>query len=303
MERDEGRWPAYGSQEDQTAWDDDGAGPAAWDAPWDGRVTNEDFVDPPRPQIRDEARGEAARPLYDGRPVRDPYDRGGGYRRASDAVWARAGADYLDGDSAETVCARHGLAVSTFRQRARDNGWRRIDQPDPEPIDLEAEEAAGLPDYAEMARCALVRLNRAVRAGRAAEAGGWMRLHTRLLDLARAAEATAPVSGPESGPKSGPEPGPGPGPQPEPRPASAPGPVRRPDPRAAALAQARTVQTLVRAVSGLRADDPVGRRLMDKGLEILDALDRASISDDSDGSDGVFSGRASEGPAGPGAPP
>lgn len=286
MERDEARWPAYGSEDEQTAWDDDGAGPAPrdapWDVPWDGRVTNEDFVDPPRSRIRDEARdearGEAARPLYDGRPVRDPYDRGGGYRRASDAVWARAGADYLEGDSAETVCARHGLAVSTFRQRARDNGWRRIDQPDPEPVDLEAEEAAGLPDYAEMARHALVRLNRAVLRGRVAEAAGWMRLHTRLSDLARAAEAT-PASPP-------------PAPKPAPKPASRP--AKTPDPQATAMAKARTVQTLVRAVADLDPADPTGRRLIDKNLEVLDALERAPISDDSHYSDGGFPDAESE---------
>lgn len=202
MERDEDGWPGYGPGADGSGADGSGADDdrAPYDY-WDGRLTNEDFVDrPPEAASQEAASPEAAapeaaprdpaRPLYDGRPIRDPYDRGGGYRRVSDAVWDQAREDYLAGEAAEMVCARHGLALSTFRQRARAQGWRRIDQPDPEPVDLDAEEEAGLPDYAQMARHALVRLNRAVLRGRAAEAAGWMRLHMRLSDLARAAEAT-----------------------------------------------------------------------------------------------------------------
>jgi hypothetical protein len=204
--------------------------------------------------------------------VRDPYDRGGGYRRMSEAVWERARKEYLEGDSCPTVCARHGMAESTFRQRARDERWRRIDQPDPEPVDLEAEEEAGLLDYAEMARHALVRLNRAVLRGRAAEAAGWMRLHTRLSDLARAADAAPAPPAPKPAPK----------------------PAKTPDPQATAMAKARTVQTLVRAVADLDPADPTGRRLIDKSLAVLDALERAPISDDSHYSDGRFPDAESE---------
>jgi hypothetical protein len=283
MERDEDGWPGYGpgadgSGADGSAADDDRA---PYDY-WDGRLTNEDFVNrPPEAASQEAASPEAAprepaRPLYDGRPIRDPYDRGGGYRRVSDAVWDQAREDYLAGEAAEMVCARHGLALSTFRQRARAQGWRRIDQPDPEPVDLEAEEEAGLPDYAQMARHALVRLNRAVLRGRAAEAAGWMRLHMRLSELARAAEAT-------------------PAPQPAPKPA--PKPAKTPDPQATAMAKARTVQTLVRAVADLDPADATGRRLIDKSLEVLDALERAPISDDSHHSDGVFADAESGTPA------
>jgi hypothetical protein len=280
MERDEDGWPGYGPGVEGSGADDDRA---PYDY-WDGRLTNEDFVDrPPKAASPAAASPEAAapeaaprepaRPLYDGRPIRDPYDRGGGYRRVSDAVWDRAREDYLAGEAAEMVCARHGLALSTFRQRARAQGWRRIDQPDPEPVDLDAEEEAGLPDYAQMARHALVRLNRAVLRGRAAEAAGWMRLHMRLSDLARAAEAT-----PETPPP-------------------APKPAKTPDPQATAMAKARTVQTLVRAVADLDPADATGRRLIDKSLEVLDALERAPISDDSHHSDGVFADAESGTPA------
>lgn len=107
-----------------------------------------------------------------------------GRRRASDAIWARARDEYLAGDSAEMVCARHDLREGTLRHRAKVEGWRRSDQPDPEPVDLDAEIEAGLPDYDQMARHALVRMNRAVLRGRATEAASWMRLHQRLLTLA-----------------------------------------------------------------------------------------------------------------------
>ena len=267
MQGDVDGWPGYGPGVEGSGADDDRA---PYDY-WDGRLTNEDFVDRPAEDAPpDDAPRDPARPLYDGRPVRDPYDRGGGYRRVSEAAWARAREEYLQGESCPTVCARHGMAESTFRQRAKAGGWRRIDQPDPEPVDLEAEEEAGLLDYAEMARHALVRLNRAVLRGRAADAAGWMRLHTRLSDLARAADGTPPAPKP------------------------APKPAKTPDPQATAMAKARTVQTLVRAVADLDPADPTGRRLIDKSLEVLDALERAPVSDDSHYSDGVFADAESE---------
>jgi hypothetical protein len=77
------------------------------------------------------------------------------------------------------------MRVSTLRNRAAEEGWRRQDQPEPEPVDLEAELEAGLPDYADMAAHALIRLNRAILKGHATEAGRWMRLHRTLLDMAR----------------------------------------------------------------------------------------------------------------------
>ncbi|MFN3817038.1 hypothetical protein [Brevundimonas sp.] len=112
----------------------------------------------------------------------------GGYRRASDETWARARRDYEAGHTGVEVCARHDLRPSTLRDRARAEGWRRIDAPTPdhgpEPVDLHSDEALELPDYEEMALVALVRVNRALKAGRAAEAGSWMRLHEKLTALA-----------------------------------------------------------------------------------------------------------------------
>lgn len=57
-----------------------------------------------------------------------------GHRPHGDAIWSAARADYLAGGSATEVCERHGLSLSTFRWRARNEGWRRADQPET-PVD------------------------------------------------------------------------------------------------------------------------------------------------------------------------
>ena len=49
------------------------------------------------------------------------------------ALWAAAKADYLAGGSGPEVCERYGLILRTFRDRASKEGWRRADQPAPEP--------------------------------------------------------------------------------------------------------------------------------------------------------------------------
>ena len=125
------------------------------------------------------------------------------YRRLSKEAWEAAGTAYLAGSTAEEVSAVYGMAVSTFRAGARDEGWRREDQPDPlrEPIDLEAETAEGLPDYGAMAAHALVRLNRALQAGRALEAARWVRLHADLTRMAAAPPAPSSPPAPPPLPK------------------------------------------------------------------------------------------------------
>ena len=126
----------------------------------------------------------------------------GGYRRASDETWALARRDYQSGHTGEEVCARYDLRPSTLRDRARAEGWRRMDAPDPAPVDPDGDEALALPDYDQMALVALVRMNRALKAGRAAEAGRWMRLHEKLTAMA---ERPDPASKPA--PREPPEPG------------------------------------------------------------------------------------------------
>jgi hypothetical protein len=115
----------------------------------------------------------------------DPSHGGrGGYRRASDETWALARRDYQAGHTGEEVCARYDLRPSTLRDRARVEGWRRVDAPDPAPVDPGGDEALALPDYAQMALVALIRMNRALEAGRSVEAGRWMRLHEKLTAMA-----------------------------------------------------------------------------------------------------------------------
>ncbi|MBL0947446.1 hypothetical protein [Brevundimonas sp.] len=148
-----------------------------WPNDWPGHDPD---YDPDRASIDDECAG-----IFAEREPRSRASGRSGHHRASDATWARARADYLAGESASVVCDRYGMRVSTLRNRAAEEGWRRQDQPAPEPVDLEAELEAGLPDYADMANHALIRLNRVILKGHATEAGRWMRLHRTLLDMAR----------------------------------------------------------------------------------------------------------------------
>ena len=234
--------------------------------------------------VEDQLRGREDDPADD--PDADPVDgdadgdadgqasRSGRPSR-SDEVWARVRRDYLAGDTAGTVADRYGMARSTVHDRARRGEWRRCDQPPAEPVDLAAEEVEGLPDYAVMARHALVRLNRAVMAGRAAEAGSWMRLHQRLLDLARlAAEAAAPPP-PEPEPEPEPEPGTGPGP--------GPGPDPEPDPNAALNGILDAMTLHLQTIGGLAhdvarddLDDPLAAQAMrlrlDRAWQVQDVL-------------------------------
>ena len=185
----------------------------------------------------------------------------GGYRRVPEEIWACACWDYQQGDTAETVCARYDLALSTFRARAAAEGWRRVDAPGagwtPEPVDLDSDEAADLPDYMDMARVALIRLNRALQTGRAAEAASWMRLHQKLLALAAA---------------------PGPAEPAEPR------PKPEPDPNIALARRAAALERLALDVAAADPDDPVAVAAIEARMAALGV----PISDDSDDSDGVF---------------
>ncbi len=106
------------------------------------------------------------------------------YRSRSDETWDKARADYLAGETAERVCDRYGLGESNFRKRAREDRWRKCDQPDPEPLDDDDD----LPhaDLEVTADLALRRMAASVRRGRAAEALRWQRLHAGLSDRLRA---------------------------------------------------------------------------------------------------------------------
>lgn len=109
----------------------------------------------------------------------------------SPETWALARRDYLDGDSAEQVCDRYGLNLSTFNDHARRDGWRKCDQPDPPPASDDHPDEDGPVDCAALAGDALVQVRRALRKGRAGEAASWMRLHEKLLARQEADDARA----------------------------------------------------------------------------------------------------------------
>lgn len=113
-------------------------------------------------------------------PSDAPADAPAGYDLRSQATWDLARRDYLAGDSGAQVCDRYGLNPSTFTDRARRQGWRKCDQPDPPPLPDDDPEADEPVDCAALAEDALVRVRRALRRGRAGEAASWMRLHEKL---------------------------------------------------------------------------------------------------------------------------
>ena len=199
--------------------------------------------------------------------------RNRGYRRLSKEAWEAAGSAYLAGTTAEEISACYGMAVSTFRARAKDEGWRREDQPDPvcDPVDLAVETADGLPDYGTMAAHALVRLNRALQAGRALEAARWVRLQADLTRMAAQAAGAVKTPPPPTPPKP-----------------------REPDPADRATAVAREVGVIALEACALKRGDYAGRDALMARIEALDALTPAAGSDELDVLDGVFAGGGSE---------
>ncbi|MGH7028345.1 hypothetical protein [Brevundimonas sp.] len=210
------------------------------------------------------ARAEAPDPDDTGRghDHEEPEARDG-YRVRSGAIWAAARRDYLAGDAAEAVCARYDLKLGTLRSRAAREGWRRSDIEDvwPDPQDDDPATPSAPPDLAQMAAQALMRLDRAVRRGRAVEAASWLRTWRALTDPALLA-ATIP--------------------DPEPDP--------EPDPAATLEADLKAVAEVARDAARLSPDDHAGRRAIETRIAALKArLDpEGRISDDSDELDSVF---------------
>ncbi len=101
------------------------------------------------------------------------------YRIRSPETWAQAREDYLAGLDAEAVCSRHDLGLSAFRRRARREGWRRRDQDDPAPADLDLSIYDDV-DSDEQAELARLRFIRALSQGRPVEAARWRRLWLEL---------------------------------------------------------------------------------------------------------------------------
>ena len=110
--------------------------------------------------------------------------RGAGERQhrvRSPETWERAREDYAAGLSAAAVCDRYDIGRSAFHERARREGWRRADLPDPEPLDL----AAVRRDPLELADMTYGRAAMAIEGGRALEAHRWLKLTDAMIAVAR----------------------------------------------------------------------------------------------------------------------
>ena len=103
-----------------------------------------------------------------------------------DQTWDAAREDYLAGASAEEVCRRHDLGLSAFKVHARQGGWRRIDQPAPDPIEDDLDLDTPPEPRERMLDKAWRRVSLALDTGRSTEAMRWMRVHAMLLAAERA---------------------------------------------------------------------------------------------------------------------
>ena len=113
------------------------------------------------------------------------------YRARSDETWTAA---YEAGEPADSVCERFDLGRSNFNRRKAEEGWRRADQTDPEPVDLAFDDCDDdLPDMdeADFADFAFRRMTVEARRGRLQAALGWSRLRDAALRQIMAAEREA----------------------------------------------------------------------------------------------------------------
>ena len=103
------------------------------------------------------------------------------YRIRSSQTWAQVRDAFCAGETAETVCARFDVGLSAFWARARDEGWRRADLPDPEPLPA-IDEDDDLPDLDDPALMALARrrMNLAIQRGHIGEALRWGRMREMI---------------------------------------------------------------------------------------------------------------------------
>lgn len=110
-----------------------------------------------------------------------------GRQTAPDDVWEAVCADYLAGMPASACAHRHGVGVSTLRERAAREGWRRLDRgwtppnrldPCDEGVLLEEKVGGDLNKVAprQLSFVAFRRLMRAVMRGDAVEALRWRRV-------------------------------------------------------------------------------------------------------------------------------
>ncbi|HEY0053550.1 MAG TPA: hypothetical protein VGB49_09075 [Caulobacteraceae bacterium] len=130
-----------------------------------------------------------ASPPHDAAPAAPASDGRG--RPAPDEVWAAVRADYAAGLPAPECCRRHGVGLTSLRDRAAREGWRRADQPWVPPTRLDADdEGAALAAWVEndldrvgmpeLSWVAHRRMMRAVLRGDAAGALRWLRIRDAM---------------------------------------------------------------------------------------------------------------------------
>ncbi len=115
-----------------------------------------------------------------------------GYR--PETLWAWARQDYADGLTAERICSAYGLAKSTFRTRARREGWRRSDlaaSADPDVERLEVEPPPAAPPTPDFVVLAWNQAADAIRRGEAYKARAFMKLHYELKEAVKVEQAVA----------------------------------------------------------------------------------------------------------------
>ncbi|WP_282007911.1 hypothetical protein [Brevundimonas aveniformis] len=108
--------------------------------------------------------------------------------RLSPEIWEAIRERYLNGESGESLAELFGISISTLRTRAREEGWRKIDAPDPviaAPPTSEDLARDDRPNFGVMADTAMRRAARAVREGQLTEAQGWTRVGRSLAAAAR----------------------------------------------------------------------------------------------------------------------
>ncbi len=101
--------------------------------------------------------------------------------RVSEEVWDRARQAYLAGESGPSVCERYGIGLTTFRERASHDGWRRVDMKE-STLTSGREVLPASAAYTDMAAEAGMRLREALARGRAADVVSWMRVQDQLAD-------------------------------------------------------------------------------------------------------------------------
>lgn len=111
-----------------------------------------------------------------------------GQPRISRDAWDTIKERYLRGEGAAFLAGLFGVSLSAVRTRARLEGWRRADGPDPDvtaPPTLDELAKDGRPNLGVMADTATRRAARAVAEGQLQEALGWSRVARTLAAASR----------------------------------------------------------------------------------------------------------------------